>query len=327
MATYYYSFENGQGVGNQLWSYISLKLIFKKRNENIFFTGYDFFKLKVLYPDVDFQSEFVVDFSADHIVYEKIDYAKNSDFPVKENLFKSLFELNQSDLKVELKGLFQKESYLDGLNELSFLHYKYSSLPLIDKEICIIHVRGGDYLSIPASLTLNYYNYAIKLMREKFKVINFKILTNDFKYARKLFPDFEIIGSGKTSQTIEETNASHHIGGSIKEDFEILYQARNVILSNSTFAYWPVKISTHKKNIIAPMYWFAYNLSNGWWSPSDSIVESWIYINHAKNFFCEGKKIQKEKYKTLSSIKYNFYSIKFRIRGKLLKILNWTSLN
>lgn len=327
MATYYYNFENGQGVGNQLWSYISLKLIFKKRNENIFFKGYDFFKIKVLYPGIDFKSEFIDDFCADYIIYEKIEYAKNFDFPVSEDLFKSFYELNKNDLKVELKGLFQKESYLDGLNELSFLHDEYSSLPVFDREICIIHVRGGDYLSIPASLTLNYYNYAIKLMREKFKVTNFKILTNDLKYARKLFPDFEIIGSGASFEIIEESNASHHIGGSIKEDFEILYRASNVILSNSTFAYWPVKISAHSKNIIAPMYWFAYNLSIGWWSPSDSIVESWVYVNHKKNSFKYGKEIINKEFRSLSLINYNFQKIKFRIRGKLFKLLNWTSLH
>ena len=60
-------------------------------------------------------------------------------------------------------------------------------------------------------------------------------------------------------------------GGPVGVDYSILNTAKNVIISSSTFAFWPVW--TNKDcDAIVPKYWFDWKISDGWWRPDDSIV-------------------------------------------------------
>jgi hypothetical protein len=72
-------------------------------------------------------------------------------------------------------------------------------------------------------------------------------------------------------------------GGPLSIDYSILHTAKNVIMSSSTFSFWPVWLSTDLKNIIVPMYWFDWNISDGWWRPVDSIVPEWTYMDRNGN--------------------------------------------
>ena len=52
-----------------------------------------------------------------------------------------------------------------------------------------------------------------------------------------------------------------------------------MIISSSTFAFWPVWTNTNAENVIAPKYWFDWNNSDGWWRPSEAIVDDWFWMD------------------------------------------------
>ena len=110
-------------------------------------------------------------------------------------------------------------------------------------------------LILPKSYWLNAMKN-IKVLNNK---IEFKIITDDFKYASKLLPDIEIIEGG------------------IKEDFMNLYFCKYAILSNSSFGYFPLKLGQLPNVVIAPNQWARFgNIYNRWVSPLNFYSE-WLW--------------------------------------------------
>jgi hypothetical protein len=118
------------------------------------------------------------------------------------------------------------------------------------------------------------------------KNINMKffVVTDDYWFAKSLFPNFEIIGGTSDPLNSDDYKAGHHIGGPIWKDWTILYNSLNVITSASSFSFWPVWL-TDKMNVIAPKYWGDYLRSDGYWCLGDSLVENWNYIDRSGNLF------------------------------------------
>lgn len=330
---YFFKFADGQGVGNQLWCYLSLKSIFHERKGELYFTGYTEFKVIELFPEKNFISDFIEDINdPDFIINESIRYAHKGDFPVYEDILRKidLLESKENERVIEIKGLMQRMSYLNSLSFLkNLLHIKCATNLSIDEDVCVIHLRGGDYLGSAALLPASYFRKSISIMEKMYNIKKFKIVTNDINYARKVLPNCEIIGSGVSVYKVEETNATHHIGGSILQDYKILNNAKYVILTNSTFSFWPVYLSCQRPKVIAPMHWFSYNISDSWWSPCDSIVPEWQYLS--KNFrFEHGRRM-----KNMGCTRYDFLVVKYkmifvklmiRVRRKIYVYLKWTDL-
>jgi hypothetical protein len=57
-----------------------------------------------------------------------------------------------------------------------------------------------------------------------------------------------------------------------------MYCAKNLIISASSFSFWPTWLGG-SQNVIAPMYWADYKNSNGYWSCGDSLIPDWTYLN------------------------------------------------
>ena len=89
-------------------------------------------------------------------------------------------------------------------------------------------------------------------------VNDFLIVTDDFKYAKSLFPNLEIIH------------------GDIQKCYATIFNCSNIIVSNSTFSYFPCTTGL-KKKIIAPMYWARPIVNNGRWISPANIYKDWIY--------------------------------------------------
>jgi hypothetical protein len=114
--------------------------------------------------------------------------------------------------------------------------------------------------------------------------LKFYVVTDDPTNAKKYIPDAEVIGSATSDEKDPHQGSIgwyKYPGGPIGIDYSILNQAENVILSASTFGFWPVWTNQQAENVIAPMYWFDWNASNGWWRPSEAIVDDWLWIDRS----------------------------------------------
>ena len=140
----------------------------------------------------------------------------------------------------------------------------------LDKNTCIINVRGGEYLGIPhVLLNKQYWDSAIEIMKELHNDnIKFIVVTDDPVYASKLFPNFKII--------------IYEIG----MDYYILNNAKNLIISNSSFAIMPVWLNKYNPFVIAPKYWARHNISTGYWASSSmNTFEEWNWLGNERDFY------------------------------------------
>ena len=85
----------------------------------------------------------------------------------------------------------------------------------------------------------------------------FVIVTDDKDYSKTLFPKLRLIEPG------------------IAQSYLALYQAKYLIVSNSSFSYFPIKTQTKKPFVIAPMHWARFN--NIWkrWSSPANLYTDW----------------------------------------------------
>ena len=101
-----------------------------------------------------------------------------------------------------------------------------------------IHVRRNDFVTLGHSLDKEYYTDAIKAIRSEVKKPKFYVFSDDMEWCKKNFPSsFRFI----------------HIGE--YQDFYLMQQAKNNIISNSTYSYWAYYLNKNKNIMIAPMDW------------------------------------------------------------------------
>ena len=90
----------------------------------------------------------------------------------------------------------------------------------------------------------------------------FEVVTDDYNYANFLFPDFKI-----TSDNIEKCYAK-------------IYSAKYLIVSNSTFSYFPIKTGFRPNSVIAPFKWARYKSDNDNWCSPANCYEGWNYLDN-----------------------------------------------
>ncbi len=254
-------FEKGQGLGNQLWLFASAKSISEKLNyemriENFHnFKGIDFLDLEYKNFSEKEKNKGKIKISE---FYERLFYDSNLKY-IASGFDENVLNIKENTI---LRGLFQSEKYFFGdIKKINrYISLKKNKLNYTkQKDTCILNIRGGEYkrhrqFILPKSYWLN----GINNFKKRFSINNFKIVTDDYRYARALFPDLEIIH------------------GSIEECYTTIYSCSNIIVSNSTFSYFPCKTGL-KKNVIAPMYWARpKNKDSKWISPAN-IYEEWLW--------------------------------------------------
>jgi len=73
--------------------------------------------------------------------------------------------------------------------------------------------------------------------------------------------------------------------GNIGDCYATLNSAQNLILSNSSFSYFPVKTGNSNAFVIAPMYWARpFNHLERWASPAN-LYSSWNWMNREGKIF------------------------------------------
>ena len=160
---------------------------------------------------------------------------------------------NLSDVKKDtiVSGFWQSEKYYIDNEKLVEQFFQKKTKIYINKtkhikfneNLCIIHMRVGDYIKKNQSWILpkDFYIKAMNKMLTFNKNIKFKIVTDTITYAKEQFQNIEIVAS------------------SPQADFHRIMQAKYKIISNSSFSWWPAWLGHNTSNItIAPEYWINY---------------------------------------------------------------------
>lgn len=258
-------FKDGQGLGNQLWLFSVAKSICEKLNQDLIiedfknFKGTDFLNLEYNLPidkKIIYEKKSADNFK---VFSERIYY----DYELKYIV--SSFDEKILNIKGDtiLEGIFQSEKYFFGdIDKLKrYIKPKKTILNKnkISQDFCILNIRGGEYKKHKDFiLPKKYWTNAIENFKKRFNIYKFKIVTDDFRYAKKLFPDFEIIHSN------------------IASCYCTIYNCQNIIVSNSSFSYFPCKTGI-KKNIIAPMYWARPLKNKNRWISPGNIYKDWLW--------------------------------------------------
>lgn len=289
-------FIRGQGLGNQLFCYVTTRMLANK-------LGYDFGisglanagdsrvnKNGFYFMDLDYGKE-VPD---DLVRYDEYRHGLHTDAYLKTDIRltdKKLLEISDNTI---IYGVMQSEEYfgnrLDLVKNWLKVKEEYEHMDTNGKNICILNFRGGDIIGNPGCwLPRSYWTKAIDAMLRYNPKMEFAIVTDDVAAANAMLPEYP----------------AYH--DDIAWDYVAIKNARNVICSTSTFACFPLWTSETLEYCIAPKYWFHHNLSQGWWSLGCSIY-SYVshYIDRDGNLFTpEECVVEWEEYKTKSNIYEN----------------------
>lgn len=285
---------NGQGLGNQLWCYCVTRSIAIKNKFDFGIQSPQKFKGKNLFENIDFGQ--VVEGGSGPEGGPPTSLPKGITNYYKERkeinpqfyCDVSRFDVNLINISdnTKIDGVMQCEDYIIPLKKeiINWLKIKSPIYDFSDENICVIHIRGGDFFGQKeVALTSNYYNTAMKYFNQINSKVKFVCVTDDLEVAKQLLPTVEIVSSSLNSTDL--LKAGHHLGGDIAVDYAILNSAKNIIMSNSSFAWWAVWTNKVANNVVAPKYWARHNISNGFWSNGDSLTRNWLYLGRDGNMY------------------------------------------
>lgn len=262
---------DGQGLGNQLWCYIVTRVIAKDH-------GYDFgIQSPEKFKGKDFMA---VDFGRPvtggsgpeggpptflpngiHHYYKErriIHPANNADISIHD------YRLVRVPDDTKIDGTMQDEQYiLHRRNEIRhWLKVKpeFECFDYADDNTCIINFRGGEYMKIPAVLLKpSYYRNAVANMLKVNPKLRFVVITDDVASAKKYFPQYDVF----------------HFN--IAKDYIVIKNAKYLILSNSSFAWFPAWLNENLRYCISPKYWWGHNNSDGYWACGYNLTSGWMH--------------------------------------------------
>jgi hypothetical protein len=108
---------------------------------------------------------------------------------------------------------------------------------------CIIHIRGKDFVSLGWTKPhhKHFFQKSMQIMKKKSQLMSFVVCTDDKDYAAKLLGNIGYKFSN----------------GDLKEDFKLLTNTPNRIISSSTFAISAVALGHHQNSfVLAQDFWF-----------------------------------------------------------------------
>lgn len=250
-------FLQGQGLGNQLWVYAALRSISKKLNMPYIAGSEELFK-GAGFLDISFSDSSGTEAESLYHFKEKQFYDPDLKY------FASEYDSRVATIKEHtyLEGLFQSEKYFYG-----FESHLPNWIPLSDKmkeyslqfsEICVLNIRGGEYkrhgnLILPKS----YWDNGMRNIKEQLGVEKFLIVTDDPRYANFLFPNIPVLRGG------------------VAECYAALYGAKSIVVSNSSFSYFPIKTRIDKPFVIAPYQWSRFDNSQNRWAAPANFYKDW----------------------------------------------------
>ena len=177
------TFYDGQGIGNQLWAWATLRSIAKKRNYMYGiqapwrFKGEDLFKIdfgKKVFGVAPRNPSFSKPLGIRNYYREKMTLLEGVDVSGYDPLLVSIED------KTKIDGVFQCEDYIyESKDEISEVLQLARPTELRDSH-CVVHIRGGDFKgSARVSLKSKYFHDAMNFILDVDKSVTFIVCTND----------------------------------------------------------------------------------------------------------------------------------------------------
>lgn len=313
----------GQGLGNQLFCYVTTRCIALEH-------GYDFSILGretlannihsncgLYFMDLDFG---VSSSKADYkrVYWEKEDrlYLANSKHDLTHGCYVTGTDRELAGIEdnVLIAGNMQAEDYYldykESIKQWLQVKPEYDCYEYSRDDLCILHLRCTDYMDSPELfLRRKYWTDGMKNMRRINPKMQFMIITNDTKEAEKLIPGVKAYNFN------------------LAKDYAIIKNAKYLLLANSSFTYFPAFTSDTVQYAIAPKYWARHNVSDGYWASEQNIYEGFHYQDRKGNIYsakqCREELEQykqKSKYARKLNVKPTGFALRCcMIRSKLLK--------
>lgn len=288
-------FLHGQGMGNQLFAYVTTRMLAHRLGYNFGIKGLNSAgdsrvnKNGFYFMNLNYGEEVPDNLTR----YDEYRHAVETDKWLRTDIRltdKKLLSIPDNHI---LYGNFQSEDYF--YNELTLvkdwlkIRIMYEHDETNGKNICVLNFRGGDMVgNAGAFVPASYWYNAMQHMSEYNPDMQFCIVTDDIKTAARVLPDIP----------------AYHVD--VAWDYVAVKNARNVICTTSTFSCFPLWTSDNLEMCIAPKYWFHHNLSEGWWSLGCSIYSYPTYYmdREGKLFTPNECRVEWEQYKESSNI-YN----------------------
>lgn len=255
-------FLDGQGLGNQLWMYASAKGIAKKLGYGLTihamqkFKGASFLKLEAEHQYL----------GTEHLSPTHNQFFEKQFFDRELGYFATDFDPEVLNLPQNsyLSGLFQSEKYFFGqkplLAEWLVLSDAWKDAAVKYCDATVLNIRGGEYkrfknLILPKS----YWQQGMKNITAMTGNDQFVVVTDDVNYARALFPELPTVS------------------GNVAECYAAVYGAKQLVVSNSSFAYFPICTRLDKPLVIAPYQWSRFNNPFGRWAAPCNVTTDWVW--------------------------------------------------
>lgn len=271
----------GQGLGNQLFCYVTIRSLAYAKEYDFAILNREIFANNIhsnkgmYFMDIDCGLD-VPKEVFETVYHEREDriFIGNSMHDIEHGCYvsgadRNLLELDKTML---LYGNMQAWEYFgkyrDEIKKWLAVKSEYDCFAYAKENLCIINVRGGEYAGNPELfLRRKYWLDAMKQMRRIRSDMEFMIVTDDVDAARRVLPEVE----------------AHHFD--LAKDYTIIKNASYLILSNSTFAFFPAFTSETVKYVIAPKYWARHNVSDGYWASEQNIYDGFTYMDRQGRLF------------------------------------------
>ncbi|MEJ0001580.1 MAG: alpha-1,2-fucosyltransferase [bacterium] len=310
---------SAQGLGNQLWNYALARIIAKRNGYDFAILKKDRFKGKD-FIELDFGRDlpggltspggyiFALPRGIRHYYRERLELAGTTFADMSDDISRADPKLLSLPAGTKFDGNCQSTTYLEGYRKdiLGWITIKeeyeqYKPEP----NVCLIHLRLGDFMRSKAFLPLSYYQAAMAHVKSIDPSAVFQCVTDQKERAEKLLPGVPVVGTA--AEKIEDPHhAAHHHGGPVGIDFCLLKNAHYLIIPNSSFSWWAAYLNTDKKIVVAPKYWARFNIADGFWSPGDIVTDDFTYLDKdGKIFSADQCRQEKEAFEKANEYKFN----------------------
>lgn len=276
-------FIDGQGLGNQLFCYVTARAVAKENGYEFGTAGQERFAVNIhsdrgmYFMDVDLGYRITQEEKQNFSIYQDAEtrlYIGNSKHDMEYGCYiagrdEGIHHVKDNTL---IYGNMQDESYflpyLSDVKEWLKVKPEYDSYEYSRENLCIINMRGGEYTGSPELfIDKKYWIHGMAEMKKLRPDMEFMIITDDVESARKMLPGIP---------------AFHF---DIGKDYVTLKNAHYLLLSNSSFACLPAHTSETLKYAIAPKYWARHNVSDGYWASEQNIYSLFHYMDRKGRLF------------------------------------------
>lgn len=205
-------------------------------------------------------------------IFRKVLIIEEKEMGYSPNILQSL------DSNVYLMGYWQSELYFNNIRNILLDEFtlkkdlREQSMKIFEKisvsNSVSLHVRRGDYVSNSNTMkthgvcSLNYYNQAIQLLKDKYMDLTYFIFSDDKTWVKE---NLKI--TGKTYY-VDHNDAEHNY-----EDLFLMSSCKHNVIANSSFSWWGAWLNKNQnKIIIAPKMWFNNPEKNS----KDIIPSGWL---------------------------------------------------